>query len=1725
MALTATDLFNDATTREVGGVGPDQINLIVSDLIGVQQMLSAADPAINNLSDLHTHVIINQLNEEIASVENANAPTTGTLTAGTDLGQFIGRSINDIHRDIIDIAQGDAGVQALFNPTPLPALNTPAAPFHDNADQTTFITQWIQDSNHLGQMATTIENNGFTGDVAGLVQQIQTYASNSNAFDQAQGGLWSARFWNEFRTDGTSGTAAAALVEGLQNQNAGEVNAAVEQLAANSADVGSNNVMADGGSYAAVVAAAQATAVAPTGGNPAPAAEAPAAPAAEAPAAPAAEAPAAAAPAAPAAGLTATDLFNDATTREVGGVGPDQINLIVSDLIGVQQMLSAADPAINNLSDLHTHVIINQLNEEIASVENANAPTTGTLTAGTDLGQFIGRSINDIHRDIIDIAQGDAGVQALFNPTPLPALNTPAAPFHDNADQTTFITQWIQDSNHLGQMATTIENNGFTGDVAGLVQQIQTYASNSNAFDQAQGGLWSARFWNEFRTDGTSGTAAAALVEGLQNQNAGEVNAAVEQLAANSADVGSNNVMADGGSYAAVVAAAQATAVAPTGGNPAPAAEAPAAPAAEAPAAPAAEAPAAAAPAAPAAGLTATDLFNDATTREVGGVGPDQINLIVSDLIGVQQMLSAADPAINNLSDLHTHVIINQLNEEIASVENANAPTTGTLTAGTDLGQFIGRSINDIHRDIIDIAQGDAGVQALFNPTPLPALNTPAAPFHDNADQTTFITQWIQDSNHLGQMATTIENNGFTGDVAGLVQQIQTYASNSNAFDQAQGGLWSARFWNEFRTDGTSGTAAAALVEGLQNQNAGEVNAAVEQLAANSADVGSNNVMADGGSYAAVVAAAQATAVAPTGGNPAPAAEAPAAPAAEAPAAPAAEAPAAAAPAAPAAGLTATDLFNDATTREVGGVGPDQINLIVSDLIGVQQMLSAADPAINNLSDLHTHVIINQLNEEIASVENANAPTTGTLTAGTDLGQFIGRSINDIHRDIIDIAQGDAGVQALFNPTPLPALNTPAAPFHDNADQTTFITQWIQDSNHLGQMATTIENNGFTGDVAGLVQQIQTYASNSNAFDQAQGGLWSARFWNEFRTDGTSGTAAAALVEGLQNQNAGEVNAAVEQLAANSADVGSNNVMADGGSYAAVVAAAQATAVAPVTPPADGGGGGGGGGGGTPPADGGGGGGGGGQTVAGLNPGDLYFENMFNDATRILEGGLWHNNVPVGNQGNGTDGRYIADLQVVQTGLTADVAANDFTGVQLTDVNKVLGDITTALGSVQGAVNNDANAEATLRAAHLDIINTIENDPILQALSIKDDNPGFNFAPPELATPLNANTPHATFAELGAIFDDAQSKSLAGINADNLPAIQADLQTVHDGLLTLMQDHPQLFQGATGIHASTIVDQINLQLTNFDHQYGFNPDAAKATNDNFLDITDIVAGDANLANMASANGVNGWTGAPFTDVVPVPYQDNADQTNFWADFIASGNTLGAQAEQLVSTGTAQQINAFVQTLQGWEHNIQNFDAAQGGVFQARFDNELLGPDSTVGADVTAMINGLQTHNAALVKAAADGFHANAADVSGNNVPLNGGTFNADGTTIADALSTATGPLPPAPVSLLTPAAPAADNSSDDHLAAQTPAAPAADNSSDDHPAAQTPAAPAAPAAPQVGSLPTAPQVASPPAAPAAPAAVDHLAADHHATVADLVANDPHHQPFGEMAHHFHHMWG
>jgi hypothetical protein len=199
--------------------------------------------------------------------------------------------------------------------------------------------------------------------------------------------------------------------------------------------------------------------------------------------------------------------------------------------------------------------------------------------------------------------------------------------------------------------------------------------------------------------------------------------------------------------------------------------------------------------------------------------------------------------------------------------------------------------------------------------------------------------------------------------------------------------------------------------------------------------------------------------------------------------------------------------------------------------------------------------------------------------------------------------------------------------------------------------------------------------------------------------------------------------------------------------------------------------------------------------------------------------------------------------------------------------------------------------------------------------------------------------------------------------------------------------------------------------------------------------------------------------------------DNDAQTSFWANFIAQSNTLGQRAMDVVAGNNPQAVTALINDLHAFQKTVTNFDAAQGGIFEARFDNELLGNTSTLGAEVSKMIEGLKAGNAALVAAAADEMHANAADVSGNNVPVTGGTYNADGLTVADVLSTAV---------------PAAAN-----VAANTQLAPT--------PPAATPV-PAAPAT-------------APAADPQKIAAVDHGAPDHQ------------HTALSDMAQHFHHVWG
>jgi hypothetical protein len=210
---------------------------------------------------------------------------------------------------------------------------------------------------------------------------------------------------------------------------------------------------------------------------------------------------------------------------------------------------------------------------------------------------------------------------------------------------------------------------------------------------------------------------------------------------------------------------------------------------------------------------------------------------------------------------------------------------------------------------------------------------------------------------------------------------------------------------------------------------------------------------------------------------------------------------------------------------------------------------------------------------------------------------------------------------------------------------------------------------------------------------------------------------------------------------------------------------------------------------------------------------------MFNDAARFFEGGLWHNAVEENNREFGNDVRYTSDRTTVLNGLNANLAAGEFSSDQLTHINTVIADIATALNNAQGAAQKNADAEAALRAAHLAIINAIELDLVLEALSVKDGNPSSNFAPP--ASSMNASDmPVNTFAEIGVVFDDAQSMALGRINANKVDAIKADLQVSRHGAQNLIQNRSESFAGAAGIHAQKILGCLDLELTKVVPEYG-----------------------------------------------------------------------------------------------------------------------------------------------------------------------------------------------------------------------------------------------------------------------------------------------------------------
>ena len=471
------------------------------------------------------------------------------------------------------------------------------------------------------------------------------------------------------------------------------------------------------------------------------------------------------------------------------------------------------------------------------------------------------------------------------------------------------------------------------------------------------------------------------------------------------------------------------------------------------------------------------------------------------------------------------------------------------------------------------------------------------------------------------------------------------------------------------------------------------------------------------------------------------------------------------------------------------------------------------------------------------------------------------------------------------------------------------------------------------------------------------------------------------------------------------------------------------------------------------------------ETALGQTTDDLGQAGIiFNDAVRLSNGGLWSQPADDHNQLNYAS-QYEADISILNTDIASAIAngptVNDVsvTPSNANTLTEIQGQLAQLAATAPNAVGNNAAAVQAQGVLHTNeqlILGEIASDTNLQttlaASGVTNDgtgtvDQGFQALPAQAAdnaTAITAATAGANLSDIGTVFNAAANLADGGLNASNLPQFDADMKAIAAGLQNFINggglaaaqgsDAEQALatadsisltdaQALTGVHALTMLDQIEDQISRFDAMYAANPNiAARSTNDNLLDIIDIVQNDPALAASAGNASGNpshdgGFAEQPgYLAGTIQHYQDNQAQTDFWSAFVAGANNLNnaltAEANGTVHLDTAG-LQSLVQQVQGYEQLGTSFDAAQGGVFGARFDNELLG--GTLNADTSTALHALNdilnnggtvsATDAAQLTAAGFGYVADANDVSGNNAPNGGGTYVGTSTTVSGATTT------------------------------------------------------------------------------------------------------------------------
>lgn len=233
-------------------------------------------------------------------------------------------------------------------------------------------------------------------------------------------------------------------------------------------------------------------------------------------------------------------------------------------------------------------------------------------------------------------------------------------------------------------------------------------------------------------------------------------------------------------------------------------------------------------------------------------------------------------------------------------------------------------------------------------------------------------------------------------------------------------------------------------------------------------------------------------------------------------------------------------------------------------------------------------------------------------------------------------------------------------------------------------------------------------------------------------------------------------------------------------------------------------------------------------------PGLLDLGTTFNDTMQSPVNGLLQNGVADG-QGFGSVVPHTNDLAALKNGLLAEVNAGQYSGATLGHVQAILSDINTAISSANAAANGGSlpGVEQALRASHLSIVNTVNTDPVLA-------NPAPQNGPTESAAAPAA--PAETTVDAAPDANPAETENPAATGDAENTAQVTDLDAAIAEMEALITANPDLFSGLTVDDADEIVHQIQLELAHI------NEGAAQGHSD---DITDIVAGDINLAGMAA----------------------------------------------------------------------------------------------------------------------------------------------------------------------------------------------------------------------------------------------------------------------------------